>query len=261
MEKAKKDLDSEKEEAESTWSKVTSFFSQNKQKEQEKRLKLAEKKFEDLEEEYNTNRPKSETKFTDAINKADQLLQNMQRKVLKDVRPLRLEQSKLEEKLLALGEIHPKLLGFRAKNLSRADVIVGKAQIEMILLPKGSFMMGANPNSRFADEDRLPPHKVSFKKGFWISTVPITQAFYHAVTGQNPSNHKTSEHPVESVTWFDVIRFCNALSLRKDYLLLTEMMLMMNLKFAGPKHPTAIDYLQKQNGDCLEQTETCFRRR
>ena len=43
MEKAKKDLDSEKEEAESTWSKVTSFFSQNKQKEQEKRLKLAEK--------------------------------------------------------------------------------------------------------------------------------------------------------------------------------------------------------------------------
>ena len=216
MEKAKKDLDSEKEEAESTWSKVTSFFSQNKQKEQEKRLKLAEKKFEDLEEEYNTNRQKSETKFTDAINKADQLLQNMQRKVLKDVRPLRLEQSKLEEKLLALGEIHPKLLGFRAKKpFSRADVIVGKAQIEMILLPKGSFMMGANPNSRFADEDELPPHKVSFKKGFWISTVPITQAFYHAVTGQNPSNHKASEHPVESVTWFDVIRFCNALSLRE----------------------------------------------
>ena len=27
-------------------------------------------------------------------------------------------------------------------------------------------MMGANPNSRFADEDELPPHKVSFKKGF-----------------------------------------------------------------------------------------------
>ena len=34
----------------------------------------------------------------------------MQRKVLKDVRPLRLEQSKLEEKL-ALGEVHPKTFG------------------------------------------------------------------------------------------------------------------------------------------------------
>ena len=35
-----------------------------------------------------------------------------------------------------------------------------------------------------------------------------------------------------------------------------KLMLMMNLKFAGPKHPMAIDYLQKQNGiRRLEQTE------
>ena len=37
-------------------------------------------------------------------------------------------------------------------------------------------------------------------------------------------------------------------------------MSMMNLKFAGPKHPTATDYLQKQNGNLQpEQTENmCF---
>ena len=217
MEQSKTSLQSIKEDADSTWSKLTNFFSQSKQKEQSQRVEAAQKEFQDLQQEYNINRQKSEEKFAETIEKADQLLQNMQRKVLKDVRPLRLEQSKLEEKLLALGEIHPKLLGFRAKKpFSRADVVVGKSEIEMILLPKGSFMMGANQNSRFADEDELPAHKVSFKKGFWISTVPIPQSFYHAVTGQNPSKNKSMEHPVDSVTWFDAIRFCNALSLREN---------------------------------------------
>ncbi len=217
MEESKTSLNSMQEDVDSAWSKLTHFFSKSKQKEQNQILQKAQQEYDHLQDEYNVNRQKSEDKFAETIEKADQLLQNMQRKVLKDVRPLRLEQSKLDEKLLALGEIHPKLLGFRAKKpFSRADVILGKSEIEMILLPKGSFMMGANPNSRFADEDELPSHKVSFKKGFWISTIPVTQNFYHAVTGQNPSQNKGTDNPVDSVTWFDAIRFCNTLSMRED---------------------------------------------
>ena len=47
---------------------------------------------------------------------------------------------------LQYGEIHPSLLGFRAvKPFSVARLKIGKVRQHMILVPKGSFVMGAIP--------------------------------------------------------------------------------------------------------------------
>src|SRR5690349_20212531 len=50
---------------------------------------------------------------------------------------------------------------------------------------------------------------------FRISPTECTQAEYRSVTGVNPSLHQGPDLPVENVSWWDAIRYCNARSLRE----------------------------------------------
>ena len=55
------------------------------------------------------------------------------------------------------------------------------------------------------------PHAVRLSE-FYIDTTLVTQEMYERVTGRNPSKKKAKDHPVEQVTWFGAIRFCNKCS-------------------------------------------------
>ena len=55
-------------------------------------------------------------------------------------------------------------------------------------------------------------------RSFEIGKYPVTQELYESVMGNNPSNYKGKLLPVETVSWFDAIEFCNALS-KKDGLM------------------------------------------
>jgi len=90
--------------------------------------------------------------------------------------------------------------------------------------PAGTFEMGSPENEEGRDSDeRL--HKVTLTKSIWILETPITQKMYEAVTGKNPSAFSaagkyadkvaeldTSDFPVEMISWFDAIAFCEALN-------------------------------------------------
>lgn len=90
------------------------------------------------------------------------------------------------------------------------NIITTSANMEFVLVPGGTFKMG-NTFEQDGFEDELPVHQVTLTD-FYISTFEVTQAEWTAVMGSNPSTFKGDMKPVENISWFDAIDFCNKLS-------------------------------------------------
>ena len=80
---------------------------------------------------------------------------------------------------------------------------------EMVLVEGGTFQMGDHFNE--GDSDELPLHQVTVSS-FYIGKYEITQGEYETAIGSNPSNFVGDNNPVESVTWYNAVAYCNALS-------------------------------------------------
>ena len=83
---------------------------------------------------------------------------------------------------------------------------------EMALIPKGEFMMGALEDDEDAWDNEKPRHKVILTRDFLLFKYQVTQALWESVMGSNPSHFKGANRPVECVSWFDCVLFCNKLS-------------------------------------------------
>jgi formylglycine-generating enzyme required for sulfatase activity len=68
--------------------------------------------------------------------------------------------------------------------------------------------MGSREEAYTVNE-RVHEAKVS---SFFIAETEVTQALWEAVMGTKPSHFTGDDRPVDSVSWFDAVRFCNALS-------------------------------------------------
>ena len=77
-------------------------------------------------------------------------------------------------------------------------------------IPTGSFNMGSEIESGRDKDETL--HRVTIRDTFYISTTEITQSDWQEVMGNNPSFYQGDDYPVERVTWYDCILFCNKLS-------------------------------------------------
>lgn len=122
--------------------------------------------------------------------------------------------SHLKEYVQALKETQSQMLvnqnALTLSPFSKHTVSIMGVNHDMVAVPPGSFWMG---NSNIdAESDEKPRHRVHLSRGFLMSTLPMTQDFFVAVSGHNPSQFKYDNHPVERISWYDAIRWCNQLS-------------------------------------------------
>ncbi|RLC43718.1 MAG: formylglycine-generating enzyme family protein [Candidatus Coatesbacteria bacterium] len=100
-----------------------------------------------------------------------------------------------------------------ASNLGLAPFSYSSAgpSIHMVSIPAGSFLMGSPSSESGRDSDEGPQRTVHIS-AFEMSETEVTQKQFGDVMGWNDSYFNGDGHPVEEVTWFDCVSFCNKLS-------------------------------------------------
>jgi len=78
--------------------------------------------------------------------------------------------------------------------------------------PPGRFLMGSPEDEPGRSRAEGPRTEITFGEGFWLFETAVTQAFYHAVTQQEPSHFKGQGLPVESVSLKDAQDFLDAIN-------------------------------------------------
>ena len=84
----------------------------------------------------------------------------------------------------------------------------------MVRIEPGTFWMGSSTSQEDRDDDEIR-HKVTITGAFSIGSTEVTQGLYRAVVGSNPSHFSGDSNPVESISWWEAVEFCNKLSERE----------------------------------------------
>ena len=93
-------------------------------------------------------------------------------------------------------------------------------ELDMVLIPGGTFTMGAPEHEKDSRDSERPQHQVTVPI-FFIGRYQVTQAQWRAVANllqverklkPEPSRFKDDNLPVEKVSWYDAVEFCARLS-------------------------------------------------
>lgn len=97
-------------------------------------------------------------------------------------------------------------------------------EMKLALIESGEFEMGTQAGQAFAKPNESL-HKVAISRPFLMGAHEVTQAEYRRIMKANPSGFSadgankakvagidTAAFPVDSVSWFDAVEFCNKLS-------------------------------------------------
>ena len=76
----------------------------------------------------------------------------------------------------------------------------------MVKVDAGSFDM---EKMRWVYSNKI---RVTLTKDYWIGKYEVTQKLYKTVMGNNPSDFKGDNRPVEEVSWYDAKAFCDKLN-------------------------------------------------
>ena len=92
------------------------------------------------------------------------------------------------------------------------------SNIEMLLIPAGTFMMGCSPGDAECGSEESPAHQVTLTNSFYMGKTEVTQAQWQAKMGSNPSSFAgysdSPSRPVERVSWNTIQTFNSQTGLR-----------------------------------------------
>ena len=93
----------------------------------------------------------------------------------------------------------------------------GVITLTMVKVEAGTFTMSEAIRKSVFDnrtgmDEYVVPHPVTLKHDFYLGTTEVTQAQWRAVMHTDPSEFKGDDLPVEKVTWYDAMSFCDELN-------------------------------------------------
>ena len=89
----------------------------------------------------------------------------------------------------------------------------GKASDGFVFVEGGTFQMGDNDDEYAYAK---PVHTVTVNS-FYICDHEVTQKEYRDITRNNSNYFEGNNRPVDSVSWYDAVEYCNALSIKKGF--------------------------------------------
>ncbi|TVQ94628.1 MAG: hypothetical protein EA397_01320 [Deltaproteobacteria bacterium] len=100
-----------------------------------------------------------------------------------------------------------------------APPAASKSSYPMKRIPSGTYTIGCTSGQSDCRDEEKPPQAVRLSRAFYIGESEVTQGLYEEVMFRNLSHFKGCGPtcPVENVSWFDAVRFANALSVREGF--------------------------------------------
>ena len=115
---------------------------------------------------------------------------------------------------------HPNRLEDRVRLLEMADGL----PLELVRIPGGTFRMGSPEDEPGRWDSEGPQHAVTVPS-FLMGRYPVTQAQWRAVAelplgkrslDPDPAYFKGADRPVEQVSWYEAVEFCDRLANRRN---------------------------------------------
>jgi len=99
------------------------------------------------------------------------------------------------------------------RKIEKLTTVTTASEMKLRRIPGGRFYMGSHDSDDYLRNNEHPQHKVIIPSNFFIGVCPVTQKQFQDLMEYNPSIVSENEDcPVDSVTWFSAIEFCNKMS-------------------------------------------------
>ncbi len=145
----------------------------------------------------------------DALTEVDSLIREIRNAIAtKQYSPL----LSCVQRYLELKANDPEARSLQQK-IEKLTTVTSHLGMKLRRIPSGRFYMGSHDSDEYLRNNESPQHKVLMTHNLFVGVYQVTQADFKQVMEYNPSvSTENDACPVDSVTWFSALEFCNKMS-------------------------------------------------